>query len=89
MADTDFDAIEFGKLRRSKTQRWIRLVKSIEVDFAGPGDSGALVFAVENTETVPLGILLGSPFAGHCLFLSLETYVIEGRLNGLPLEFSE
>ena len=56
MADSDFDAIEFGKLRRSKTHRWIDLVKSIVVDSAGQGDSGALVCAVENIETVWLSL---------------------------------
>jgi hypothetical protein len=85
-----FDETEFVLTDLAQqTHQWLGLVQWTSPDnaFSAPGDSGSLVYSREKNQTVPLGILLGAPYdyPGHSIFLSLETYVIEGIHSGLEL----
>jgi hypothetical protein len=53
------------------------------------GDSGTLVYAMEESTIVPLGIHIGysSNYPNCSFFLALESFIIEGRLHGLDLHF--
>ena len=85
--DKDEDEIEQDR------SEWLGIVKWISDDhsFAGPGDSGSLVFAREGGITIPLGIHVGSPTSmpNHSLFISIETYCYEAESEGWTLVFTE
>lgn len=69
---------------------WIGVIQSLEETlFVASGDSGALVYAVENGINVPLGIHIRwfESEPGHSFFLSLETFIHEARANGYNLSF--
>ncbi|KAL2870263.1 uncharacterized protein BJX67DRAFT_345046 [Aspergillus lucknowensis] len=73
-SDTDDDA----------SVDWFGEVTWSDVGFAGPGDSGSLVFAIESGVFVPLGIHLGSLGSGQgpSYFLCLETFCEQARIEG-------
>ncbi|KAL2838487.1 hypothetical protein BJX68DRAFT_212071 [Aspergillus pseudodeflectus] len=53
---------------------WIGVVEWIGILFSAPGDSGSLVFALEDGITIPLGIHVGAKAEKSCsFFISLET----------------
>jgi hypothetical protein len=58
--------------------------------FTDMGDSGALVYGLEKSAIVPMGVHIGRPQYREksSLFLSLESYVVEGEKLGLNLYFS-
>ena len=57
--------------------------------FADPGDNGALVYAVEDSQTLPLGIHIGRlTIQENCsMFLGLEAWFVEGECHQLKLHF--
>ena len=57
--------------------------------FAAPGDSGALVYAVKESQTVPLGIHLGRLTfrENRSMFSGLEAWFVEGECHQLKLHF--
>lgn len=71
---------------------WLGRVRWIGEDFpfAGPGDSGSLVFAIESGITIPLGIHVGSPASEPCcsIFISTDTFCYEGDREGWELVFT-
>lgn len=68
-------------------RRWVGVVKRSDHTFTGPGDSGALVYAIEDSCVVPLGIHICIE-DGDSIFLSIETFMLEGILYGLDLQFA-
>lgn len=62
-------------------------------EFAVSGDSGALVYSMDKSIKIPLGIHLGKPQGKHykqsSAFLSLDSYIIEAHLLSLQLEFED
>jgi len=87
-----FDNLDAEMMKAPSQYRWLGLVEwSAGQVFTLPGDSGALVFAIQQTQVIPLGIHLGiaSEYPGHSLFMGLESFVIEGKGLGLDLRFSE
>jgi len=71
---------------------WIGVVQWADDPFSAPGDSGSLVFALEEGITVPLGIHVGAPEAmpRHSIFISIETYCYEAEdKEGWELCFTE
>lgn len=60
----------------------------MEVPFASPGDSGSLVYAIEDGTHIPLGIHVGSS-EPHSYFISIETYCLVAESEGWDLRFAE
>jgi hypothetical protein len=68
--------VDFARLKVHNVHRWLGLVKRVGPPFSAPGDSGALVFSLEDSVTVPLGIHLGAPdeYLNDGMCLSLEAF---------------
>lgn len=65
---------------------------SKETPFSAPGDSGALVYALEKGTIIPVGIHIGSPSSWpfHSSCLSIETFCADGKKAGYErLRFAE
>jgi hypothetical protein len=77
--------ITLEELKTPDAYKWVGRVRWIaDCDpFSAKGDSGALVYAVADGATVPLGIHIGRPVLNpKCsFFLGLESFYIEGQLH--------
>jgi hypothetical protein len=75
-ANIDKEEVDFARLKVHNVHRWLGLVKRVGPPFSAPGDSGALVFSLEDSVTVPLGIHLGAPdeYLNDGMCLSLEAF---------------
>lgn len=66
--------------------------ESKENPFSAPGDSGALVYALEKGVVIPLGVHLGSPSSWpfYSVCLSIESFSADGEKAGYGrLRFAE
>lgn len=64
---------------------WLGYVRWIAgIPFSAEGDSGSLVFAIEDGVFIPLGVHVGAPSShpGHSCFVSLETFCLEAEDEG-------
>lgn len=64
---------------------WLGFVEWIPgIPFTAGGDSGSLVYAVENGVVLPLGIHIGVPTGRHeqSCFICLETFCLEAESEG-------
>ena len=73
---------------------WLGKIKWVSEDFpfSAPGDSGALVYALEKGTVIPLCVHLGSPTAWrhHSVGMSIETFCLDGKKGGYGrLRFAE
>ena len=92
--DDDFEQSlleEYKDLIQPELHRWVGIVEWIGGrEFAVGGDSGSLVYSIDKSIKIPLGIHLGKPRKSQTsAFLSLDSYVIEAHLLGLQLEFAD
>jgi hypothetical protein len=58
--------------------------------FNNLGDSGSLVYAINNVVKVPLGLHIGKPATytgGYATFVSFESFLIKARQQGIELQF--
>jgi hypothetical protein len=71
-------------------EEWLGVVKWGETAFSAPGDSGSLVFAMEEGVVVPLGIHIGAPTSilEHSVFISLDTFCYKAEEEGWDLAFA-
>lgn len=79
---------------REMGDHWLGKImwESRETPFSAPGDSGALVYALEKGTVIPLGVHLGSPssWPSHSSCLSIETFCADGKKAGYErLRFAE
>jgi hypothetical protein len=83
--------ITLAQLFADDASLWVDVVTPVHEcpPFSGPADSGALIYAVEDSQIVPLGVHLGKPVAksDRSIFLAVEAFWIEGRYHGLDLQF--
>jgi len=84
---------EYKDLIDLDIHRWVGMVQWFDgMPFGVAGDSGALVYAMENSVKIPLGLHIGSPhesiLENTSMFLCLDAYFLEARLLGLRLEFA-
>ena len=83
--------ISLQKLWRHDMHKWAGIVSWIAecTPFAAPSDSGALLYAVEDSQTVPLGIHIGCLTfqENRSMFLGLEAWFLEGECHQLKLHF--
>jgi hypothetical protein len=71
-------------------EEWLGIVQWGETAFSAPGDSGSLVFAMEEGVVVPLGIHIGAPTSilEHSVFISLDTFCYKAEEEGWDLAFA-
>ena len=87
-----FDHLDAQMLKAPQRYRWIGVVEWCAGQaFSAPGDSGALVYTIKQGETVPLGIHLGvsGELSGASIFLCLDSFTIEGKLQELDFAFTD
>jgi hypothetical protein len=84
------ESSESGEDEEEGTDEWIGVVQWTDIPFSAPGDSGSLVFAMEDGITIPLGIHVGAPESTHgkSVFISLETFCFEGEQEGWEICFT-
>jgi len=71
-----------------ESSEWLGVVEWMDVGFADSGDSGSLVFAMEDGTYIPLGIHVGSPEGTRTsIFISLETFCLAAEEEGLEPYF--
>jgi hypothetical protein len=89
--DDDGDDDVSGSEDMQDRDEWVGIVKWADVPFSAPGDSGSLVFAIEEGVTIPLGIHVGAPTSipQHSVFISIETFCYEAENEGWELHFTE
>jgi hypothetical protein len=88
----DHLGITVDQLHDNDSHHWVGVVCWIDEasPFATHGDSGSLIYAVEDSQTIPLGIHMGRSQASikpTSVFLGLEAFWTEGRYHGLELRF--
>lgn len=92
-ANLNMDALGMT-LKELKNRHAHRVVGVVEweqhtIPFALPGDSGSLVYAMNNSAIVPLGLHIGRTNGynrpkstnGYRLFLALECFLFEGEVS--------
>jgi hypothetical protein len=78
--DGDDNAGDDGDEAEKDRNEWMGVVQWMDAPFSAPGDSGSLVFALEDGVTVPLGIHVGAPEAiPDIAFLLVLTRIVMKR----------